>query len=74
MDKAKKNRVIKLLKSGNFTLAFHDNGYFNIYKGKFDDYNDLKGKPIEVDSWGYGYTTVESELLTEALGGRVVSV
>lgn len=66
-------KIIEILKSGDFTIAYHDNGYCNLYKGKFE-YDDLKGKPIEFDDWEDGYTPDVVKQLVEALGGKVVSI
>jgi len=70
----KKEKLLEILKSGDFTIAYHDNGYCNVYRGKFEDYEDLKGKPIEFDGWEDGYAVVETQYLVEALGGKVVSI
>jgi hypothetical protein len=71
----KKNQLLKLLKSGNFTVAYHDNGYCTIYKGRHE-YEDLPDKevyePDDLDEIGYAPAIVT--LLVEALGGSVDSV
>jgi hypothetical protein len=67
--------VTDLLKSGNFTIQYHDNGYCELYSGKFDDYEDVTGKPIaEFGDKINGYIPEEVAKLIEALGGRVVTI
>lgn len=77
-----KKELLKLLKSGNFTVASHDYGQVSIYEGKCAGYNkfdaegeaDFPSKAKEVgdfnlgDSQG-GYMQDVVALLVEALGG-----
>ena len=71
----KQDELIKLLKTGNFTVAYHDNGYCIIYKGRHE-YDDLPKKNIYIphDMWDVGYAPHIVVLLAEALGGKVDSV
>lgn len=67
-------KIIEILKSGDFTLAYHDHEYCNLYRGKFDDYSDLKGKSIELNDPLCGYMTPEAVVLVAALGGKIVTI
>lgn len=67
-----KEKLIELLKSGDFSVHYDDNGSGRIVKGQ---HNYGKGKTVhEFDGNGFGYAPVEVELLVEALGGRTDSV
>lgn len=75
MTKNKRQKVVELLRSGNFTVIYDDNGSGSIYKGKHDYGNCLqKDKVVDFGGQGWGYTPEEVELLIEALGGEVDSV
>ena len=70
--------LIKLLKSGNFTIAYHGNQEGCIYEGRIDNYNKLPvdGEPID-DSypWAYdGYLPYIVRALVKALGGKALSI
>lgn len=61
---------LKLLKSGDFTIAYHDNGQCTLYKGKHE-YDSLpeKGVADYYDHDGEGYLPPIVQLLVDALGG-----
>jgi hypothetical protein len=67
-----KKDIIKLLKSGNFTIAGHDNGVFCLYEGKLK-YDELPrdDKVATFEDWNNyrGYITEIIALLVKALGG-----
>lgn len=74
--------AIKVLKSGNFSIHYHNNGSGSIYKNRFeyDDFMDEEGNDIqqeEVYSFNYdasiGYLPEIVQLLTLALGGNADS-
>ena len=69
-----KNTIIKLLKSGNFTIAYHDSGECTLYKGH-KAYEDLPEDGI-ADFGGQtdGYIEDVVELLVEALGGKTETI
>lgn len=71
-----KQSIIKILKSGNFTLAYHDNGYCDLYKGRYE-YDELpedENSIAEFEGMEEGYIPAEVLYLIEALGGKVDSV
>lgn len=69
-----KNKAIELLKSGNFTILYHDNGDWRITKGhKKYEQVPCGGQEVRFyDECGYAPPIVL--LLVEALGGKVDSV
>jgi hypothetical protein len=69
--------IIKLLKSGDFTLAYHDNGYCEVYRGKIE-YDDIAGADLQPvgsfdSSENNGYIPAEVSALVNALGGKAVT-
>lgn len=74
MKKLSKKAVIELLKTGDFTIAYHDSGYCTIYKNRLS-YENLPedGEVYECDCDMDGYIPAEVSLLVKALGGRVES-
>lgn len=72
----KKSEIIKLLRSGNFTIAYHDSDYCCLYKGKmaYEELSEKNSKEINFDGMSDGYIPIEVEYLVEALGGKVGSV
>ena len=70
----KEKQIIDLLKSGNFTIAYHDSEYCCLYKGKLK-YEDLPedGEVAEFDDVN-GYIPDIVELLVKALGGKSDSI
>lgn len=77
-----KKKIIDLLKSGKFTLAYHDREYCTLYKGihDYDDLTDDYGESSikeEINFYGHGeghgYAPEEVVALVKALGGKVVS-
>lgn len=71
----KQQKIIELLRSGDFTIAYHDNGSCMLYKGKHE-YKDLPKREIDIQSefCADGYEVPEVVALVEALGGSVVSI
>lgn len=75
-------KIIDILKSGNFTLVYHDNQSCILYKGKhtYNDLTDKDGDPIVkeeavFEGWSYdGYIPLEVAALVKALGGKVDSI
>lgn len=70
------NKIIKLLQSGNFTLAYHDNEYCTLHEGrkKYEDIDFDKDSGIDIDGENLGYAPSEVVLLVKALGGKVDSI
>jgi hypothetical protein len=81
MSQISRDKLIKLLKSGNFTVASHDYGQVVIYEGRVKGYTEFdektempkfKGaKEVARFNLGdtYGYMQDVVSLFTEALGG-----
>lgn len=68
----KEKQIIELLQSGNFTIAYHDNGHCCVYEGKFK-YDELpeNGEVAEFyDHQSEGYLPEIVQLLTKALKGK----
>lgn len=69
-----KKEIIDLLKSGNFTIAYHDNGHACLYKGRFK-YEDLpEREDFDFDNDFIGYIPMEVDLLVRALGGKIEGI
>lgn len=75
MNMNNKEKLLKILKTGNFTIAYHDLGYCVIYKGHHE-YDKLpKIELFESDNCcNDGYIPEIVELLVEALKGKVISI
>ena len=76
-----KKRIIKILKSGNFSIYYHDNGCASIYEGKYnfdeiqdEEWDKLQEEKLIFESEPDGYYTLDVELLVEALDGELYSV
>lgn len=73
-----KQEIIKLFRTGKFTIVTHDRGSYSIYSGRYYDYEDLPEEPAYhvqddgIDSEGYMPAIVA--YLTEALGGTTDSI
>lgn len=67
--------IIKLLKTGNFTIAYHDSSYCQLYKGKFD-YENLPEDGGDYDFEGEydGYIPEIVYVLVKALNGKVETI
>ena len=70
-EQTKHKELLALLRSGKFTVAYHDNGHCCIYKDRWD-YDSLpEGK--EVAEYQYadaeGYLPDIVKVLVQALGG-----
>lgn len=68
--------LIKLLKSGNFTIAYHDNQAGCVYRDRIDDYDKLPSPVDGFDSWMHeeGYLPYIVKMLVKALGGKALSI
>lgn len=68
--------VIELLKTGNFTIAYHDNGSCCLYKGKFkyDDLPEAEDYSFDMDDNYVGYAPSIVHFLASALGGKCDSI
>jgi len=71
MPRRTDDEIVELLKSGNFTVAYHDNGYCCLYKGRLE-YDDLPKRCFaEFSSYNDdGYLPKIVRLLVETLGGK----
>lgn len=80
-----KREILDLLKSGDFTIAYHDNGLCSLYKGRIKEYDQLPewrydklsscgdlAEFFDTDSDGYLPKIVA--LLVEALGGIPLTI
>lgn len=68
-------KILEILKSGKFTLAYHDSNYCCLYEGH-KKYDDLE-EDMHIAEFGessFSYIPEEVEVLVKALGGKVVSV
>lgn len=67
--------IIKLLKSGNFSIIYTDNGSCSIYEGKYttDDKPEDLEPVASFDCDFHGYLPGEVALLVKALGGKADS-
>jgi hypothetical protein len=75
MNKIEKE-IVALLKSGDFTIAFHDRGECSIYRGKFK-YEKLPEKEdytIQMGAGQEGYAPDVVLFLCMALGGKCISI
>ena len=69
-------QILALLKSGNFTIAFHDYSLCCLYKGKHE-YDKLPKKEVASFDLHDGHTGYASEimvLLVKALNGKIDSI
>ena len=84
MSPKKLKEIIKLLKTGNFTIYCSDNGVYSIYKGKltqeqieesFDSGFLVLDPEFEIEDWRNedGYITPTLLILTKAFGGKIHS-
>jgi hypothetical protein len=71
--KPTEKEIVQLLKSGDFTIAYHDNGYACLYKGRME-YEDLPEGELYVFGDTHGYTPEVVMLLIRALGGSSQSI
>lgn len=72
----KEGQIIELLKSGNFTIAFHDYSTCYLYKGKHQ-YDKLPKKEIASFDLHDGYNGYACEIMTllvKALNGKIDSI
>lgn len=78
-----KDKIIELLKSGDFTIIYWDRDVPTLYEKKWDiekefardEYETMQKFEINaVISGGGGYTPDIVYLLTEALGGKAESI
>lgn len=65
-------KLVELLKTGDFSVHYDDNGAGRIVKGK---HAYGKGRTVcQFDGNSIGYAPMEVEILVKALGGKVDSV
>lgn len=78
-----KKKTKELLKSGNFTICYHDKEYFTIHEGRksydkcsddFDEDGEPKNGEEFFDHDGDGYAPEIIIELAKILGGKVVSI
>lgn len=75
-----RKKILEVLKSGDFTLYYHDNGYCSLYPGKIkpsqmDEENKNYVNPIyEFNGCTNDYTPEEVSYLVKALNGKVNSI
>lgn len=70
----KRDQIIKLLRSGEFTIAYHDNGQCCLYKGKHSYAKLPKQEVAEYfDHESMSYLPEIVELLCDALKGKSTS-
>jgi len=70
---SKQQKILEILRSGDFTIAYHDRDCCYLYKGKHD-YDHLPKKFKDFDGWSEGYIPVEVKYLVEALRGKVETI
>lgn len=75
--------IIKLFKSGNFTIVYWDNECPTIYKGKWDineeyekdDYKEMNKHEINIDMYdNNGYIPDIVDWLAKALDGKTDTI
>lgn len=68
--------LIKLLKSGDFTIAYHDNGVCSVYKGRhqYDDLPEKEDWEFDMNDNYNGYAPAIVCYLIQALGGKCESI
>ncbi len=72
--------IIRLLRSGNFTISYHDSDDARLYKGKWkyddlvNDDGDEVAEEVYFDDESNGYTPAIVTLLVKALKGKVNSI
>lgn len=74
-------QILNLLKSGNFTILYHDNGMCCLYPGKikYDEADDGLNNGVKAmaefnHTNDIGYTPYIVAMLAKALGGKVDSI
>lgn len=78
----KEEEIIKLLKSGDFTIIYWDSGEATLYEKKWDkekefdrdDYETMNKFEVKLSNFENGYCPVIVELLAKALGGVADSI
>lgn len=76
-DKKERERIIEILKSGEFTFSFHDSSYGTLIPKTTKSYEEagdlqeggVESYDLDMDSYGDGLVDV----LIEALGGNLYS-
>jgi hypothetical protein len=68
--------VKELLRSGDFTIAYHDNGQCSLYKGrhKYDDLPKEEFASFDMNDNYNGYAPAIVVFLVKALKGRCESI
>ena len=70
-------QLLELFRSGNFTIAYHDNQDCSVYEGRYKDYEDLpdiKGALHNDSGYTDGYTPSIVYILVKALKGKTLSI
>lgn len=70
------SKIIELLRAGDFTIAFHDNDYCCLYKGRhrYDELPENEVAEFDMNSSRDGYAPYVMTLLAMALNGKTVSI
>jgi len=70
------SKILKLLSSGNFTVAYHDNGQCALYEGKYkyDDLPEESFYDFEMNDNYIGYAPAIVCHLVKALKGKCESI
>ena len=66
-------KIFDLIKSGNFTIAYHDNGDAFLYEGKHT-YERLPEEEVYHFTENDGYIPEVVSALVAALGGKSVTI
>jgi hypothetical protein len=74
MKEMEKKEIIELLKSGKFTVAYHDFNSPSLYKGKHRYENLKDSDEVKLYGWENGYCPYIVSLLVKALGGTSDSI
>lgn len=70
------NKLLNLLKSGNFTIAFHDRNMVSLYEGKYD-YDELpetEDYQFDLCDSHKGYAPYIMCVLVKSLNGKIESI
>jgi hypothetical protein len=69
-------KIIELLQSGDFTIAYHDNGSCCLYKGKYtyDELPEEEDFGFDMNEHEIGYAPAIVVHLVRALKGNIDSI
>lgn len=70
------DNILKMLQTGDFTIAFHDNDYCCLYKGryKYDELPEKEDVAFDMNVDREGYAPYVMSLLVAALNGKIESI